>query len=133
MSLLSRLGNWFTFGMAARAKDEAAAIEDRPPLVIAPAPLPFVDDAGVLQVAGTDGADVIVLSVDAPAGKVNVVVNDVATQLDLAAVAQINVRSGSGRDEIRVSETVPGEFTLPIVISGRERPVADRKKYANAA
>jgi hypothetical protein len=120
MSILSTLTNWF-----ARATSWAGAntpttgetiAEPRAPLT--PAPPPFVDDDGVLCVSGTSRADVIVLSVDVAAGNVNVVVNDIATQFALASVTAVHVDSGDGRDELRISESVPGEFTLPVVVNG---------------
>jgi Ca2+-binding RTX toxin-like protein len=83
-----------------------------------PAPLPFVDGGGALQVAGTNRSDVISLSVDAAAGTLNVVVNEVTTPVALAGVVAVHVSGGNGHDTITVTETVAGEFTLPVVMNG---------------
>ena len=93
-------------------------LETRRMFAVTPAPLPFVDAQGVLQVAGTNKADVITVSLDTAAGMVNVVVNDVTTPIALASVTSVNVSGGNGKDHMSVAETVPGEFTLSVTMSG---------------
>jgi Ca2+-binding RTX toxin-like protein len=125
MFMLSQLSNWLTRGTSARSSKIAAAaamaiesLEGRRMFAVTPAPLPFVDADGVLQVGGTNKADVMTLSVDTAAGMVNVVVNDVTTPIALAGVVSVNVNGGNGSDTMTVTETVAGEFTLPVVMNG---------------
>jgi Ca2+-binding RTX toxin-like protein len=130
MFMMSKLSDWLSRGKAARARSADAAsaaagasvaletLEGRRMFAAAPAPTPFVDDAGVLQVAGTNKSDVIALSVDTTAGMVNVVVNDVTTQVELATVTSVNVVTGNGNDTVSVTEAVAGEFTLAVTLTG---------------
>ena len=104
MFLLSKLSGWFSWGKASGPQPsdsttEIESLEGRRMFAAAPAPLPFVDGAGVLQVAGTNKADVITVSLDTAAGMVNVV-------------------SGNGNDTVSITETVAGEFTLPVTLTG---------------
>src|SRR3712207_4404146 len=122
--MLSKLSGWDARGNAALSRflpaiapgDAEAAQSLDAKVAAVPAPLPFVDAAVVLHVVGTSRADVITLSLDAAAGTVNVVVNDVATPVPLAGVVEVNVVTGTGKDTVSVNETVPGEFTLPITL-----------------
>jgi hypothetical protein len=134
MSFFSRISNWvgkLTGLVGGSAQPASPAVE--PELPELPPPPPYVDPAGVLQIAGSRRADVIVLSVDPTVGKVNVVVNEVATQVDLAGVVAVSINSGGGRDEVRVTESAPGEFTLPILLTGGGNTRRPGRAYASAA
>ena len=122
MFMLSKLTGWLTRGKASASPSVNApaieGLEGRRMFAVTPAPLPFVDGSGVLQVAGTNKADVITVSLDSAAGMVNVVVNDVATPVPLAGVVGVNVVSGNGNDTVSITETVAGEWTLPVTLMG---------------
>jgi Ca2+-binding RTX toxin-like protein len=107
-------------GMSPRrpAAPAIESLEGRRLFAVTPAPIPFVDSDQILQVEGTRQSDVIVISVDTVAGMLNVVVNDVTTPIALASVVGVNVTGGNGRDQMSVAETVSGEFTLPVTMSG---------------
>jgi Ca2+-binding RTX toxin-like protein len=95
-------------------------LEGRRLLSAAPAPAPAVDAGGVLQVAGTNKSDVIVVELDATtAGKLDVTVNGVMTQFDASSVTGgVHVVGGNGADDIQVHEATAGEFTLAVNMEG---------------
>ena len=127
MFTLSHLLDRLTWGNHRRPRPADRAIrpaaleslEGRRMFAVAPAPLPFVDGAGVLQVAGTRQSDVIVVALDAAdATKLSVTVNGVVTPVDLATVTGgVNVTGGNGHDDIRV-DAAGGEVTLAVTVSG---------------
>jgi Ca2+-binding RTX toxin-like protein len=83
-------------------------LEGRRLFAAAAAVEPMVDDHGVLQVAGTRGRDVIVVTVDAAAGTVGVSVNGVAPALPFrlsAVTGGVRVVCGNGDDQLAVLET----------------------------
>lgn len=125
MFTLSNLSNWLNRGKASQPRQAATRcpavepLEGRRMFAVTPAALPTLDPSGVLQVTGTNKADVIVLAVDTALAKVNVTVNDVTTSFDVAAVTGgVNVSGGNGHDDIRVTEAVAGDFTLAVTMSG---------------
>lgn len=95
------------------------SLEGRRMFAAAPPVAPFVDDAGVLQVEGTNKADVIVVALSPDLVNIDVTVNGVATSVPASSVTGgVNVTGGNGSDDIRVVEAVAGEFTLPVAMSG---------------
>lgn len=95
------------------------SLEGRQLFAAAPPVAPFVDPAGVLQVAGSNKSDVITVSLDSVASKVNVTVNGTTSAFDLSAVTGgVRVDGGNGKDDIRVVEATAGEFTLPVNFFG---------------
>jgi Ca2+-binding RTX toxin-like protein len=107
-----------------QARRQATAIaveslEGRQLFAAAPPPAPFVDPAGVLQVAGSNKSDVITVSLDPAASMVNVTVNGTTSAFDLSAVTGgVTVVGGNGKDDVRVVEATAGEFTLPVNFLG---------------
>ena len=120
MSTFSKLSSWLNPGTASQMRAAAVEpLEGRRMFAVAPAPLPFVDAGGVLQVEGTNKADAIVVALDAALGNVNVTVNGVTTAIPTAAVTGgVNVVARNGGDDVRVTEAVAGEFTLALTVSG---------------
>lgn len=122
---LHRFG-WFSRGMVGVPKNGAAftttaaveSLEGRRLFAAAAPVAPFVDEAGVLQVTGTSKSDVIVIALSADLLNVDVTVNGVATSVLATSVTSLNVMAGNGQDDVSVSETVAGAFTLPVVMSG---------------
>ena len=129
MFTLSHLSEWLSrgngsqsrpAGMPRRAAAAVEPLEGRRMFAVTPAPLPFVDAAGVLQVSGTNKADVIVVALDVAGAKVNVTVNGVTTAVDQALVTgnAVHVSGGNGGDSINVSEAMAGEFTMAVTLLG---------------
>ena len=127
MPKLSQRFGWLARGMASRSQvavrpARPAAIESlegRRMFAAAPPVAPFVDEGGVLQVAGTNKADVIVVALSADKLNVDVTVNGVVTPVLASTVTGgVNVSGGNGSDDLSVVEATAGDFTLAVTMSG---------------
>src|SRR4051812_33504569 len=103
------------------ARTAAAAVEplESRSLLSVAAPLPTVEGAGVLQVAGTSRADVIVLSLTPAAGTIDATVNGRTTSVVIGTVTGgVRVAAGSGNDDVSIRESAVGQFPFPVTILG---------------
>src|SRR5947208_2021993 len=80
-------------------------------------PTPVSVNSGQLRIKGTNGPDVIVVSLNATdATKLDVSLNGTVTQVDAAQVTRvIRVDGRGGNDDIRVDQT-NGTISIPLIV-----------------
>ena len=90
------------------------ALEGRRLLSAGPSPV-SLNGSGQLRIKGTNGPDVIVVSLDATdSTKLDVSMNGTVTQVDVAQVRRfIRVDGRGGNDDIRVDQT-NGTISIPL-------------------
>lgn len=118
---MSNMSRWFAeFSRGhLQVSQLVEALEGRRMFAAAAPVAPFVDSAGVLQVEGSNKADVIVVALSADLLNVDVTVNGVVTSVLASTVTGgVNVAANNGADDVRVAEAAAGEFTLPVTLSG---------------
>ena len=94
-------------------------LESRRLFAVAPVE-PFIDGSGVLQIAGTNKSDVIVMTVDVVAGTVQVSVNGVSPETPFLVAdltGGVQVAGGNGHDDISVVES-SGASSLSFTLLG---------------
>src|SRR2546423_1185374 len=90
------------------------ALEGRRLLSAGPSPV-SLNGSGQLRIKGTNGPDVIVVSLDATdSTKLDVSMNGTVTQVDVAQVKRsIRIDGRGGNDDIRVDQT-NGTISIPL-------------------